>query len=54
MQSEPNDVKSLNNLASILIDRGELEEAKILLDKCLQIKPDFEIAMQNRKRLGEK
>jgi tetratricopeptide (TPR) repeat protein len=54
LKDEPDDVKSLNNLASILIDRGEVKEAKMLLEQCLLIKPDFEIALQNRQRLGEK
>ncbi len=52
LEYEPNDVKTLNNLASILVDRGEEEIAKELLEKCLTIKPDFEIAKKNYERIG--
>ena len=49
LNSWKNDFKSfLNNLASILIDRGDISEAKKFLKRCLVLLPDFEVAKKNQ------
>ncbi len=53
-EKNPEDVKVLNNLAAIYMAEGRLAEAKDLLDKCLEIAPDFEPAQKNAKRIVEK
>lgn len=45
------DAKTLNNLATIYIDKGRTKEAKELLERCLAVKPDFEMAKKNLERL---
>ncbi|MCD4817857.1 MAG: tetratricopeptide repeat protein [Candidatus Cloacimonetes bacterium] len=47
------DANSFNNLASIYIGKGKYKEAKILLDKCLKLKPDFNVAQKNLDRLNK-
>ena len=45
------DANSFNNLASIFVSKGKNQEAKILLRKCLKLKPDFELAQKNLDRI---
>jgi tetratricopeptide (TPR) repeat protein len=47
------EIKSLNNLAWIYIEEGRNTDAKELLEKCLQIDPEFELAKENLKRINE-
>jgi len=47
----PNEPKTLNNFASILIDEKEYKEAEELLKRCIKNNPEFEIAQQNLERL---
>ncbi len=47
----PEDIKSLNNLGFILIDKGKYKKAKQFLQKCVKIDKDFEIARKNLQRL---
>jgi len=51
LEEAPNEPKTLNNLASILIDDKNYKEAEKLLKKCIKANPDFEIAQQNLERL---
>ena len=51
LKNTPNDPKTMNNLASILIDETNYTEAEKLLNKCIKDNPDFEIAEQNMERL---
>ena len=51
LKSAPEEPKTLNNLASILIDEKEFETAKKLLEKCLKVAPEFEIAKKNLERI---
>nr|MDA3814134.1 hypothetical protein [Candidatus Cloacimonadota bacterium] len=51
LEEAPNEPKTLNNLASILIDEKKYVEAGELLNKCIKNNPDFEIAQQNLERL---
>lgn len=51
LKDTPNDPKTMNNLASILIDEKNFTEAEKLLNKCIKDNPEFEIAKQNLERL---
>ena len=51
LQEAPKEPKTMNNLASILIDDKNYTEAEELLNKCIKDNPDFEIAKQNLERL---
>jgi len=51
LKEAPNEPKTLNNLASILIDKKKYEEAEKLLKKCIENNSKFEIAQQNLERL---
>ncbi len=51
LKEAPNEPKTLNNLASILIDEKKYEEAEKLLKKCIKNNLEFEIAQQNLERL---
>ncbi len=51
LDEAPNEPKTLNNLASLLIDDKNYEEAEELLRKCIKNNPEFEIAQQNLERL---
>jgi len=51
LKEAPNEPKTLNNLASILIDEKKYAEAGELLNKCIKSNPDFEVAQQNLERL---
>jgi len=53
IEISPEDIKSLNNLGSILIDEGKYKEAKQFLQKCVKIDKNFEIARKNLKRVVE-
>jgi len=53
LKEAPNEPKTLNNLASILIDKKKYEEAEKLLKKCIKNNSKFEIAQQNLERLGK-
>ncbi len=45
------DVRVLNNLASINYENNKLEEAKKYVDECLKLHPDYEIALKNLERI---
>lgn len=47
------DHKTLNNLAVIYESEGAFEEAETLLKRALELKPDFELAEKNLKRIQE-
>ncbi len=51
LEEAPNEPKTLNNLASILIDEKNYEKAEKLLKNCIKNNPEFEIAKQNLERL---
>ena len=51
LQEAPKEPKTMNNLASILIDEKNYTEAEDLLNKCIKDNPEFEIAKQNLERL---
>jgi len=53
LQEAPNEPKTLNNLASMLIDEQKYSEAEELLKRCVKNNPEFEIAKQNLERLKE-
>lgn len=53
LRENPEDVKTLNNLASIYIDAGEYTEARKLLEKCLKLDASFSVAEKNLQRLKE-
>jgi len=53
LQDVPNEPKTLNNLASLLIDQKNYKEAEKLLQKCISNNPDFNLAKQNLERLKE-
>ena len=46
--------KTLNNLAVIYENDGQLEQALVLLKKALELDPDFELAQKNLERINEK
>lgn len=47
LETDPSNILSLNNLASILNSQGNYIKAKILLKKALKIKPDYIDALNN-------
>ena len=51
LQDSPNEPKTLNNLASLLIDEKNYKEAEELLQRCIKSNPDFELAKQNMEKL---
>lgn len=51
LEEAPNEPKTLNNLASILIDEKNFAEAEKLLRKCIKNNSEFEVAQQNLERL---
>ncbi len=51
LKETPNEPKTLNNLASIMIDEKNYDEAEKLLKKCIKNNSEFEIAQQNLDRL---
>ena len=51
IQSNPKDIKSLNNLASIYIEEGDKDKARKLLERCLKIDPTFEYAKKNLEKI---
>ncbi|MBT3755743.1 MAG: tetratricopeptide repeat protein [Candidatus Cloacimonetes bacterium] len=51
LQDAPKEPKTLNNLASILIDDKNYTEAEELLNRCIKDNPEFVIASQNLERL---
>lgn len=53
LQEASNEPKTLNNLASILIDEKNYDEAEKLLKKCIKNNSEFEVAQQNLERLGK-
>ncbi len=53
IQSNPKDIKSLNNLASIYIEEGDKNKARYLLERCLKIDPNFEYARKNMEKIIE-
>jgi tetratricopeptide (TPR) repeat protein len=52
LEFNPQDVRCMNNLAAILIDRGDRDRARELLDRCLKLQPDFEMARKNLERIS--
>ena len=46
--------KTLNNLAVIYEQDGQLEQALVLLKKALELDPNFELAQKNLQRINEK
>jgi len=46
--------KTLNNLAVIYEQDGQLEQALVLLKKALELDPNFELAQKNFERINEK
>lgn len=46
--------KTLNNLAVIYENDGQLEQALVLLKRALELDPDFELAQKNVERINEK
>ena len=46
--------KTLNNLAVIYENDGQLEQALVLLKKALELDPNFELAQKNFERINEK
>jgi hypothetical protein len=52
LEINPQDARCLNNLATICIDEGRNDEARKLLDRCLAIQPDFEMARKNLERIS--
>ena len=46
--------KTLNNLAVIYEQDGQLEQALVLLKKALELDPNFELAQKNIERINEK
>ncbi len=51
LQDAKKEPKTMNNLASILIDENNYFEAEKLLRKCVKDNPEFELAKQNLERL---
>lgn len=51
LQEAPNEPKTLNNLASILIDEKKYKEAEKLLNNCIKNNSEFEVAQKNLERL---
>ncbi|MDP8221124.1 MAG: tetratricopeptide repeat protein [Candidatus Stygibacter frigidus] len=51
---DPEEVKSLNNLAAIYIDRGEYQTAEEYINRCKLVEPEYEPLQANKKRLAEK
>lgn len=51
MQPFPRDVRILNNLASLAIEDKNFSEAEELLQKCLRIDPQYQLARDNLARL---
>ena len=51
LKESPNEPKTLNNLASILIDEKNYDEAEKFLRKCIKNNSEFEVAQQNLERL---
>lgn len=49
----PEHVPSLNDLAVVVMMKGDKEEARELLERLLRISPDNQLALQNLKRLRE-
>ena len=49
--NDKDDKRVLNNLASIQIEKDNISEAKKLLNKALEIDPDFEMAKKNLERI---
>ncbi|MDP8211191.1 MAG: tetratricopeptide repeat protein [Candidatus Stygibacter australis] len=50
---EPEEVKSLNNLAAIYIDLQEYQSAEEYINRCKLVDPDYEPLLANIKRLNE-
>lgn len=51
LEKAPEEPKTLNNLASICMEDGRLDEAEALYARCLKAQPDFEAAQQNLEKL---
>ncbi len=49
----PQEIKSLNNLASIYLEERNLDKAEELLKRCLEIDPNFEFAIKNMEKLEQ-
>ena len=57
LTKEPNDLKSLNNIAIMHIEKEEWEKAIDILENCLKIDPTYDVAEKNieliKKKLAE-
>ncbi|MFO7896788.1 MAG: tetratricopeptide repeat protein [Candidatus Cloacimonadales bacterium] len=53
LQIYPEEIKSMNNLASIHIEQKNYQQAEKLLKRCLEIDKDFEYAQKNLDKLQE-
>lgn len=54
LETVPHEAKTLNNLASIYIDEEKFEKAEVLLKRCIEHNPDFQLASKNLQRLESK
>jgi len=51
IKKNPKELKSMNNLASIYIEEGNKDKARVLLERCLKIDPNFEYAKKNLEKI---
>lgn len=52
MNIRSDDEKIMNNLAAILIDKGDIAEARKILKDALEVNPTFEPALKNMERIN--
>ena len=53
LRLDPTDAETCNNLGSVLIEQGKFDEARVWIDRALEIRPDFDRALANMQRLAE-
>jgi len=53
IETDSGEIRSMNNLASILIEEGNHKEARVLLNKCLEVNKEFEVARKNLERIDK-
>ncbi|MDR1727223.1 MAG: fused MFS/spermidine synthase [Acidobacteriota bacterium] len=49
---DPNDAETCNHLGAALMERGDFDEARVWIERALQIRPDFGAARLNLQRLA--